>query len=181
MWGRKSFDTNDTLVTNTLHSREAKKWHMGQVTPQFWRADSGKPLSECVSVDHGRDENRALRLISFRNDFPGQRVAAVVPSGCVGQPQQLVRQGVAVHPARGHSRVHCRMRIRPVTSCGYHTCPCRAAEAVGGAAGPSGGRTVPSIVQGTSQSLADAVAEAMLASRSKSVGVELVVIDVIGE
>jgi hypothetical protein len=95
----------------------------GQDTLQFWRTDSGEPLSECVSVDHGRDENRPLPLISFRNDFPGQRVAAGAPSGCVGPQLRLDRLEVAVLPALVHFLGHCHIRTRPVISYDCHTYP----------------------------------------------------------
>jgi len=140
------------------------------------------PITERERKRGQREKRQSVHpFISFHSDFPGQLVAAVVPSGCVGLLLQPVRQGVAVHPAGAHFRDHCRTCIRLVTSYGYRTCPYRAAEAVGGAADPSDGRMAPSIAQGTSRSPVGVVAEVMLASRAKSEGEEPVVFGVIGD
>ena len=137
-----------------------EKKHIGRDTLQFWRADSGEPLSECVNVDHGRDENRIpLPLISFRNGFPAQRVAAVAtPRGCVGPQLRLDRLEVAVLPASVHFLGHCYIRTRLVISYDCHTYPPRAGL-VGDAAGSGGGRrTHQSTGLGKTRKLVGAVA-----------------------
>ena len=68
-------------------------------------------------------ENHPLPLISVRNDFPGQRVAAAVPSGCVVPQLRLDRLEVAVLPAMVRFLGHCRMGTRPVISYDCHTYP----------------------------------------------------------